>query len=192
MRAPRRRKSRRRARGGRCKSTEGRGAGRASLWSSGSAVGRLVRRADGIEPGVSREMRGGRTATPGVLLYLRRLPLPRSYVAAPPDDLTAGAILLRLLAVLLLVLANAFFVSAEFGLVGARRSRIDALASRGDRRAKLVQETLKHLDLYISATQLGITLSSLALGWIGEATMATVLDRLLRAFGYMPSPTLTH
>lgn len=113
-------------------------------------------------------------------------------MAAPPDDLTAGAILLRLLAVLLLVLANAFFVSAEFGLVGARRSRIDALASRGDRRAKLVQETLKHLDLYISATQLGITLSSLALGWIGEATMATVLDRMLRAFGYAPSPTLTH
>lgn len=113
-------------------------------------------------------------------------------MAAPPDDLTAGAILVRLLAVLLLVLANAFFVAAEFGLVGARRSRIDALASRGDRRAKIVQETLKHLDLYISATQLGITLSSLALGWIGEATMATVLDRVLRALGYMPSPTLTH
>jgi CBS domain containing-hemolysin-like protein len=113
-------------------------------------------------------------------------------VAGPPDDLTAGAIVLRLLAVLLLVLANAFFVSAEFGLVGARRSRIDAMASRGDRRAKIVQETLKHLDLYISATQLGITLSSLALGWIGEATMATVLDRLLRTFGYVPSPTLTH
>lgn len=113
-------------------------------------------------------------------------------MAGPPDDLTAGAIVLRLLAVLLLVLANAFFVSAEFGLVGARRSRIDAMASRGDRRAKLVQETLKHLDLYISATQLGITLSSLALGWIGEATMATVLDRFLRTFGYVPSPTLTH
>lgn len=113
-------------------------------------------------------------------------------MAGPPDDLTAGAIVLRLLAVLLLVLANAFFVSAEFGLVGARRSRIDAMASRGDRRAKIVQETLKHLDLYISATQLGITLSSLALGWIGEATMATVLDRLLRTFGYVPSPTLTH
>ena len=111
-------------------------------------------------------------------------------MAGPPDDLTAGAILLRLLAVLLLVLANAFFVAAEFGLVGARRSRIDAMASRGDRRAKIVQETLKHLDLYISATQLGITLSSLALGWIGEATMATVLDRLLRTFGYVPSPTL--
>ncbi|MGH7647362.1 MAG: hemolysin family protein, partial [Gemmatimonadaceae bacterium] len=113
-------------------------------------------------------------------------------MAGPPDDLTAGAILLRLLAVLLLVLANAFFVAAEFGLVGARRSRIDAMASRGDRRAKIVQETLKHLDLYISATQLGITLSSLALGWIGEATMATVLDRFLRTFGYVPSPTLTH
>ena len=113
-------------------------------------------------------------------------------MAAPPDDLTASAIVLRLLAVLLLVLANAFFVSAEFGLVGARRSRIDALASRGDRRAKVVQETLKHLDLYISATQLGITLASLALGWIGEATLATVLDRLLRSFGYAPSPTLTH
>lgn len=113
-------------------------------------------------------------------------------MAGPPDDLTAGAILFRLLAVLLLVLANAFFVAAEFGLVGARRSRIDAMASRGDRRAKIVQETLKHLDLYISATQLGITLSSLALGWIGEATMATVLDRFLRTFGYVPSPTLTH
>jgi CBS domain containing-hemolysin-like protein len=113
-------------------------------------------------------------------------------VPSAPEQLTAGAILLRLLAVLLLVLANAFFVAAEFGLVGTRRSRIDALASRGDKSAKVVQETLKHLDLYISATQLGITLSSLGLGWLGEATVATLLDRLFRAFGVVVSPVLTH
>lgn len=109
-----------------------------------------------------------------------------------PEELTAGAIILRLIAVLLLVLANAFFVAAEFGLVGARRSRIDAMASRGDRGAKVVQQTLKHLDLYISATQLGITLASLGLGWLGEATVTTLFDRLFRALGYTAPSAVTH
>jgi len=98
----------------------------------------------------------------------------------------------RLLAVLLLVFANAFFVAAEFGLVGARRSRIDAAAARGERSAKRVQQALKHLDLYISGTQLGITLASLSLGWIGESTVAELLDRLFAQFGYTVSPALTH
>ncbi|HWG53958.1 MAG TPA: hemolysin family protein [Gemmatimonadaceae bacterium] len=98
----------------------------------------------------------------------------------------------RLLAVLLLVFANAFFVAAEFGLVGARRSRIDAAAARGERSAKRVQQALRHLDLYISGTQLGITLASLSLGWIGESTVAELLDRLFAQFGYTVSPALTH
>ena len=109
-----------------------------------------------------------------------------------PEQLTTGAIVLRLIAVLLLVLANAFFVAAEFGLVGTRRSRIDALASRGDKSAKVVQQTLKHLDVYISATQLGITLASLGLGWLGESTVATLFDRLFGALGYEASPLVTH
>jgi len=104
-------------------------------------------------------------------------------VDSPTEQLTLGAIALRLLAVLVLVLANAFFVAAEFALVGVRRSRIDARAAEGDRGAKVVQQALQHLDRYISGTQLGITLSSLALGWIGEATLASLLDRLLAAFG---------
>ena len=64
--------------------------------------------------------------------------------------------------VIVLVLANGFFVAAEFGLVAVRRSRIDQLAAEGDRSAQTVQHALKHLDRYISGTQLGITLSSLA------------------------------
>ena len=106
--------------------------------------------------------------------------------------LSTWGIVFRLLAVLLLVFANAFFVAAEFGLVGARRSRIDAAAARGERSAKRVQQALKHLDLYISGTQLGITLASLSLGWIGESTVAELLDRLFAQFGYTVSPALTH
>lgn len=106
--------------------------------------------------------------------------------------LSTWGIVFRLLAVLLLVFANAFFVAAEFGLVGARRSRIDAAAARGERSAKRVQQALKHLDLYISGTQLGITLASLSLGWIGESTVAELLDRLFAVFGYTVPPAVTH
>ncbi len=102
--------------------------------------------------------------------------------------LTAGGIALRLGMVLLLVAANAFFVAAEFALVGVRRSRIDALAAEGDGKAVTVQEALRHLDRYISATQLGITLASLGLGWIGEPALAVLVDRIAVAFG-MPAPT---
>jgi CBS domain containing-hemolysin-like protein len=100
------------------------------------------------------------------------------------EHLTLGDILLRLVAVILLVLANAFMVAAEFALVGARKSRIDALAARGNATARVVQHTISHLDRYISATQLGITLASLGLGWIGEATLAVLIDQALAAFGY--------
>ncbi|HEU5186170.1 MAG TPA: hemolysin family protein [Gemmatimonadaceae bacterium] len=108
------------------------------------------------------------------------------------DHLTLGEIALRLLAVILLVLANAFMVAAEFALVGSRRSRIDALAARGNATAKVVQHTISHLDKYISATQLGITLASLGLGWIGEATLAVMIDEALAAFGYEASGIAVH
>jgi CBS domain containing-hemolysin-like protein len=87
---------------------------------------------------------------------------------------------LYLLLVLLLVLTNGFFVAAEFALVGVRRSRVATLAQDGNRRAKLLLELVDSLNAYISATQLGITMASLALGWIGEPVFAHLLEAPLR------------
>jgi len=87
---------------------------------------------------------------------------------------------LYLLLVILLVLANGFFVASEFALVGVRRSRIAALAAGGNRRAKLLLELIDNLNAYISATQLGITMASLALGWIGEPVFAHLLEEPLK------------
>ncbi len=99
---------------------------------------------------------------------------------------------LRLLFVLVLVLLNAFFVAAEFALVAVRRSRIDQMASEGDRSAKVVQRALTQLDRYISGTQLGITLASLALGWIGEPAVAGLVDMALHKVGIEPAPGVLH
>ncbi|MDQ3258167.1 MAG: hemolysin family protein, partial [Acidobacteriota bacterium] len=77
---------------------------------------------------------------------------------------------------LLLVLANGFFVASEFSLVGVRRSRVATLAENGDRRAKRLLRLVDNLNAYISATQLGITLSSLALGWLGEPAIAHLIE----------------
>ena len=108
------------------------------------------------------------------------------------DALTAGAILLRLAMVLMLVAFNAFFVAAEFALVAVRRSRIDAMAAEGDSKALTVQYALTHLDRYISGTQLGITLASLALGWIGEPALAVLVDRGLALVGIHLSSAAAH
>ena len=82
--------------------------------------------------------------------------------------------------VLLLVLANGFFVASEFALVGVRRSRIQTLAQSGDSRARRLLGLLDSLNAYISATQLGITMASLALGWIGEPVFAHLLETPLK------------
>lgn len=87
---------------------------------------------------------------------------------------------LYLLLIILLVLANGFFVAAEFSLVGVRRSRIAASAQDGNPRAKLLLELIDSLNAYISATQLGITMASLALGWIGEPVFAHLLEAPLK------------
>jgi CBS domain containing-hemolysin-like protein len=87
---------------------------------------------------------------------------------------------LYILLVLVLVLANGFFVASEFALVGVRRSRIQTLAANGDVRAQRLLALLDNLNAYISATQLGITMASLALGWIGEPVFAHLLEEPLR------------
>ena len=107
-------------------------------------------------------------------------------------NLPEAGVGLRLLAVLFLVLLNAFFVAAEFALVGSRRSRIDQLAEAGESGAKAVQDALTNLDRYISGTQLGITLASLSLGWIGEPALATLVDSGLAMVGIRAQPGIAH
>jgi putative hemolysin len=80
--------------------------------------------------------------------------------------------LLKLVVVVLLVLANGFFVAAEFSLVSVRRTRIAELVSHGNTSAEAVQKAIENPDRVIAATQLGITLASLSLGWIGEPALS--------------------
>lgn len=93
--------------------------------------------------------------------------------------MSAGTIIAKLVAVFLLVLANGFFVAAEFALVGVRVSRIETLVASGSRSAKRLMGLLQNLNAYLSACQLGITLASLALGWIGEPAIARLLEEPL-------------
>ncbi|MCA2657728.1 MAG: HlyC/CorC family transporter [Microcystis sp. M049S2] len=88
-------------------------------------------------------------------------------------------LLTRLILVFLLIVLNAFFVAAEFSLVSVRRTRISQLVAAGDVPAQTVQSLQRSLDRLLSTTQLGITLSSLALGWIGESTMTVFVKKLL-------------
>src|SRR5215208_2845900 len=83
--------------------------------------------------------------------------------------------LIRILAVFLLVIANGFFVTSEFAIVSVRRMRIATLAESGHKSARRLLAFKDNLGAYISATQLGVTLSSLALGWVGESTLAEML-----------------
>ena len=87
---------------------------------------------------------------------------------------------------MILVLANGFFVATEFSLVSVRRTRIQHLASEGDRRARGVLDLLNHLDTYIAATQLGITISSIGLGWIGEPAIARLLEPGFQQLTFIP------
>src|SRR5690606_41101714 len=100
---------------------------------------------------------------------------PHVWGMEPDTALSAGGIIWRLSIALFLVLANAFFVAAEFALVGARRTRIESLAEEGNTRARLARIAIGNLDHYITGTQLGITLASLGLGWVGESTLAAII-----------------
>jgi CBS domain containing-hemolysin-like protein len=97
--------------------------------------------------------------------------------------------LLYLFLVMLLVAANGFFVAAEFSLVSVRRSRVVSLAESGDVRAATLLGLLDNLNSYISATQLGITMASLALGWVGEPALSRLLEAPLQG---LVSNTVRH
>lgn len=97
-----------------------------------------------------------------------------------------------IVAVCVLIVANGFFVAGEFALVRIRATRIEQLVAEGNRTAKVVQTQLQHLDSYIAATQLGITLASLALGWIGEPSLAHLIEPLFAWVGGSAAEALSH
>src|SRR5476649_2848645 len=90
-----------------------------------------------------------------------------------------AATLWRLVGLLALVFANGFFVAAEFSIVTVRKTRIDQLIAEGHRGARAVRRAITAPDRYIAATQLGITMASLGLGWIGEPALASLVHPLV-------------
>src|SRR5205085_8705229 len=98
-----------------------------------------------------------------------------------PHSTTLLSVLLKLLAVLFFVGANAFFVGTEFALVSVRRTRLETRAAAGSRFDQAAVRLINDPSFFISSTQLGVTLASLALGWVGEPTLASLLEPLAAA-----------
>jgi CBS domain containing-hemolysin-like protein len=96
--------------------------------------------------------------------------------APSQESFNSVSVLMNALLVLLLVLGNGFFVASEFAIVAVRKSRIQSLANEGSKSAIRLLELLDNLTAYISATQLGVTLFSLGLGWVGEPAVAMVIE----------------
>ncbi len=91
-------------------------------------------------------------------------------------DLSVASIVWRLIGLLALVFANGFFVAAEFSIVTVRKTRIDQLVTEGHWGARAVRRAVTNPDQYIAATQLGITMASIGLGWIGEPALASLIQ----------------
>ncbi len=90
-----------------------------------------------------------------------------------------GTVVLKLFATILLVFLNSFFVASEFALVRVRRTQLEPM--RSDSRAKRARYAVEHLDLYLAATQLGVTMASLGLGWLGEPALGGLIAQGLAA-----------
>ncbi|MGH2534097.1 MAG: hemolysin family protein [Thermomicrobiales bacterium] len=116
----------------------------------------------------------------------RAAPGGRGFVRPKELPISTG---LSLFAVIFLVLANGFFVATEFSLVSVRRTRMQQLASEGSRSARAVLDRLDHLDTYIAATQLGITISSIGLGWIGKPALAHLIEPMIDQIPFISEGT---
>jgi CBS domain containing-hemolysin-like protein len=90
--------------------------------------------------------------------------------------------IIEIFAAFLLVLVNAFFVTAEFALVKIRKTRLEELSLQGNKRAELALKIVTSFDTYLGATQLGITLASLALGWLGEPAVASLIEPVILSY----------
>src|SRR5215203_2799411 len=99
---------------------------------------------------------------------------------------------LGLVVVLVLVLANGFFVATEFAIVAVRRSRLEEAARRGSSAARAASDVVGHLDAYIAACQFGITLASLALGWVGEPALTHLIEPPVESIAGELAPAAAH
>ena len=108
-----------------------------------------------------------------------------------PEWESAEVILIRLTGVALLVLLNAFFVASEFALVKVRASQLEPLVDEGNRSAAVSKQIAANLDLYLSSCQLGVTLASLGLGWVGEPFVARLIQPLFFLVG-IANPAIIH
>lgn len=108
---------------------------------------------------------------------------------ASPEPASLTVTAFNIFLVIFLVLANGFFVASEFALVAVRKSRIETLANEGSKTAQRLLAMLNNLNAYISATQLGITLASLGLGWVGEPAVAALLEPALIRLGELTGAT---
>jgi putative hemolysin len=107
-------------------------------------------------------------------------------------DLSVTDIVWRLVGVMALVFANGFFVAAEFSIVTVRKTRIDQLIAEGHWRARAVRRAVTDPDSFIAATQLGITMASIGLGWIGEPALASMLEPALSSMPSTLAATTAH
>lgn len=125
-------------------------------------------------------------STPIIAFVSAYLPSPVLAVVATPET-ESGSIGWRLIFALFLVFLNGFFVAAEFAIVKVRASQIEIKAKTGSRAGKMAKNILHHLDGYLAATQLGITLASLGLGVVGERVMHEIIHDSLANFGIAES-----
>ena len=95
----------------------------------------------------------------------------------------SGSIIFNLIVIGLLLFSNGFFVASEFAMVKVRKTRIEQLVNEGNFNAKIALEAIKDLDKFIAAVQLGVTISSIGLGWVGEGTLAKIIEPL---FAFLP------
>ena len=100
--------------------------------------------------------------------------------------------LLNITITIILVLLNGFFVAAEFALVKVRISQLELRIRSGSKLAEMAKHLVEHIDSYLSACQLGITLASLALGWIGESVVAEIIKSAMLFLGFHLTPAVTH
>src|SRR5436853_879760 len=109
-----------------------------------------------------------------------------------PMEHSLTGLLWRLAAVMALVFANGFFVAAEFAIVTVRKTRVDQLIAEGHRGARTVRRAISDPVSYIAATQLGITMASLGLGWVGEPALASLIQPLFARLPVGIAETTTH
>ena len=102
--------------------------------------------------------------------------------------MSEGNIILNLFIIGFLLFSNGFFVAAEFAMVKVRKTRIEQLVKEGNINAKLALEAIKDLDKFIASVQLGVTISSIGLGWVGESTLARIIQPI---FDFLPNTSQT-